>query len=191
MKFNIPVVIFAGGKSSRMGMDKALLPFGGYTSLVQYQYERLRILFEEVYISTKKDKFDFNANLIHDNYKVSSPLAGIVSVFETLEADRIFILSVDAPFVSKTVIKKLIEKDKEEFDAVVAKSQSGLQPLCAIYKRSLLPLAKNQLENNRQKLTTLLEKGKSLSVMFEKDILFTNLNYPEEYKDALLRINQI
>ncbi|MDP1784432.1 MAG: NTP transferase domain-containing protein, partial [Sulfuricurvum sp.] len=41
MLFDLPCILFAGGKSSRMGSDKSLLPFGGYPTLAQYQYERL------------------------------------------------------------------------------------------------------------------------------------------------------
>jgi len=59
-------IIFAGGKSSRMGRDKALLPFGGYDTLTEYQYRRLSKIFNRVYISTKNDKFNFNGQfLIH------------------------------------------------------------------------------------------------------------------------------
>ncbi|HGZ69822.1 MAG TPA: molybdenum cofactor guanylyltransferase, partial [Nitratifractor sp.] len=76
-------VILAGGKSSRMGSDKALLPFGGYPTLAEYQYRRLSILFENVYISTKEDKFDFEAPLILDKEKSSSPLLAAASIFET------------------------------------------------------------------------------------------------------------
>jgi molybdopterin-guanine dinucleotide biosynthesis protein A len=130
MKYNIPLVIFAGGKSSRMGQDKALLPFGGYNTLSEFQQVRLSKLFKKVYISAKENKFDFD----------NSPLVGIISIFETLKVDKVFILSVDAPFVNKEVIDKLINSNNR-FDAVVAKSKSGVQPLCGVYKRSVLPIA--------------------------------------------------
>jgi len=62
--FDLPCILFAGGKSSRMGEDKSLLPFGGYSSLAQFQYVRLSKLFTHVSISTKTaDKFDFTANV--------------------------------------------------------------------------------------------------------------------------------
>jgi len=188
MKYSIPAIIFTGGKSSRMGRDKALLPFAGYSSLAQYQYERFQKLFEKVYLSTKENKFDFEAVLIPDNYAVSSPLAGIVSVFETLDAEEVFILSVDAPFVDETVIKKLMEKKKEGDNTVIAKTQDGLQPLCGIYKRSLLPLAKTALKNNNHKLTDLLKKSDSIFVMFEEKALFSNLNHPHDYEKALQQL---
>jgi len=75
---HIPAIIFAGGKSSRMGRDKALLPFGGYQSLAQYQYNKLKTIFKDVYISTKKNKFDFEANLIYDTYQINSPLGEFI-----------------------------------------------------------------------------------------------------------------
>jgi len=184
MKYQMPAVVFAGGKSSRMGEDKALLPFGGFSTLAQYQYERLKRYFEKVYLSAKEDKFDFEAALIRDNYGVSSPLAGIVSVFETLDAEEVFILSVDAPFINKGVIDTLMEEKRERYDAVIAKTSNGMQPLCGIYRRSLLPLAKAALQEERHRLTHLLKEGKCRSVVFEDESPFANLNHPHEYEAA-------
>jgi len=179
----IPAVIFAGGKSSRMGKDKALLPFGGHTSLAAYQYHRLNKYFKHVYLSAKEDKFDLDLPLIVDGYNAHSPLVGIVSAFETLNAQAIFILSVDAPFVDKAVIDRLIETWREE-DAVVARSGGEVQPLCGLYSRSILPLAKGEMERGKHKLKWLLESADTRYVDFEKSNLFLNLNHPHEYEEA-------
>lgn len=185
MKKPITAVIFAGGKSSRMEKDKSLLPFGGYPTLTQYQFERLRKYFDKVYISAKENKFDFDAELIHDLYEVSSPLAALVSIFETLDINEVFVLSVDAPFVDEKVIGKLVRENKEGLDTVIAQSPGGLQPLCGIYKRSLLPLAKQHLEEDRHRLTVLLKEAESQFVTFDTDRPFKNLNHPHEYEKAL------
>ena len=158
MKHHIPAIIFAGGKSSRMGQDKALLPFANYNTLSEFQYSKLSSLFEKVYISSKEEKFDFNVRVIADRYEESSPLVGIISIFEALKADEIFILSVDAPFVDEEVIKKLLNHE-EEFDAIVAKSTSGAQPLCGVYRRSILPLAQKHLSEQNHRLNDLLSKS--------------------------------
>jgi molybdopterin-guanine dinucleotide biosynthesis protein A len=183
MKYNIPLIIFAGGKSSRMGQDKALLPFGGYKTLSEFQHERLSKLFKKVYISAKENKFDFDVNVIEDRYKESSPLVGIISVFETLKVDTIFILSVDAPFVNKEVIDKLINSNNR-FDTVIAKSKSGMQPLCGVYKRSVLPIAQEHLKEGNHRLNNLLKKVDTQFVPFKDDDLFINLNHPHEYEKA-------
>ncbi len=178
-------VIFAGGKSSRMGEDKALLPFGEYATLTEYQQTKLNTMFDKVYISAKENKFDFACKVIEDNYTESSPLVGLISIFETLKVEEVFILSVDAPFVNKETIHKLLKYNQNTSDAIVAQSPSGVQPLCGLYKKSILPLAYLQLEKDNHRLGDLLNLANTLFVKFDEDTPFTNLNHPEEYKQAL------
>jgi molybdopterin-guanine dinucleotide biosynthesis protein A len=180
-------VIFAGGKSSRMGRDKSLLPFAKHTTLTGFQYEKLQQLFQNVYISTKKEKFDFEAKLIKDCYSESSPLVGLLSIFKKLDVKEIFVLSVDAPFVDTATINKLMQYDIKVHDAIIAKSPSGIQPLCGRYKKSILPLAQKLYNKKNHKLHNLLQQAKSITVDFEDDLPFTNLNYPKEYQEALKR----
>ena len=182
-------VIVAGGKSSRMQKDKALLPFGDFSSLAQFQYERLNSLFLKVYISSKEDKFDFKANIIEDVNKASSPLVALVSIFETLDFDEVFILSVDAPFVERTIIEKLYEVREKHFDVIVAESTNGLEPLCAIYRRSFLSKAIIALENNEHRLQSLFKVLEVKKVFIEEENFFMNLNYPKEYEEAKRKLS--
>lgn len=185
MKKSVSAIIFAGGKSSRMGKDKALLPFGKYDTLAEFQHHRLGKVFQKVYISAKENKFDFDCVVIEDIYKENSPLVGIISVFEALDAEEIFVLSVDAPFVSEDTIEKLLEHDDSALDAVVAQSPDGVHPLCGRYGRSILPLAYAQLKKENHRLRDLLELANTLYVQFDEDKPFTNLNRPQEYQEAL------
>ncbi len=192
MKPYTTAVIFAGGKSSRMGQDKALLPFGASPTLTQYQYQRLQRLFTNVYISTKKDKFDFDCHIIEDNYPQSSPLVGLLSLFESLPKEAVeeavFVLSVDSPFVDEHIIHTLFSAQDKTSDITLAQSPQGTQPLCAIYKKSILPLLKTQYQNNNHKLKDLCQKANTQSIYFEDQKPFMNLNYKEEYEKALLRM---
>ena len=179
-------VIIAGGKSSRMGKDKALLPFGKETNLTEYQYKKLKKLFHTVFISAKENKFDFDCHIITDVYHDTSPLVGIISIFETLkEVDAIFILSVDAPFVDKIVIDKIMEEKDDNADVIIAKSPAGVQPLCGLYKKSILSLAYTQYQKGNHKLQDLLALAQSKTIHFKEDTPFTNLNHPKEYEEAL------
>ena len=181
-------IILAGGKSSRMQRDKALLPFGEANSLAEFQYRRLSKIFSKVYISSKTNKFDFDVNVVEDRYESSSPLVALVTIFEELEeVEEVFLLSVDTPFVDESVIAKLY-KNRCSVDVVVAESNNGLEPLCAIYHKSCLLEAKRALDEDRHKLHALFKKLVIKSVKIEDKLAFMNLNYPSEYEMAQKRL---
>jgi len=177
-----PLIIFAGGKSSRMGSDKALLPFGEQSSLAAYQYQRLKPHFPQLYLSSKEEKFDFDAPVILDRCRVYSPLCGIVSAFEDLGCDAVGIVAVDTPFIPQTLIATLL--NQEGYDVVALRHKGKIQPLCARYSRTFLPLAKEALAHNRHRLTSLIQEAKSLFIDVEDEHLLRNLNYPSEYQEA-------
>ena len=191
MPFDLPCILFAGGKSSRMGQNKALLPFGGYSSLAQFQYDRLSKLFTHVYIATKTaDKFDFTADFILDPENADfAPTAGFVAAFECLKSDRIFALSVDTPFVDATIIQTLLDADAPLYDAVISKTASGIHPMAGIYHRSLLSELTRMLNEDDHRLGKLLGNSKTHYVQFDNEELFANLNHPNEYEEAVSRYN--
>ena len=181
----IPCVLFAGGKSSRMGEDKALLPFGGYTTLSEYQYRRLQKIFQKIYISTKNpDKFPFDADFIVDESDVFAPTAGFVSIYRQLEAERFFVLGVDMPFVDEHIISALIEADSDAVDATLAVVANEMEALCGIYHRSLQSAFEKMLQEDKHKLRRLLEEADTQRVTFTDKIAFLNLNRPHEYQKA-------
>ena len=188
MKYTFPCVIFAGGKSSRMGEDKSLLPFGGFDTLIEYQYTKLSHLFTTVYISTKEDNYAFTCKCILDNSEVYAPTAGFVSLFKHLDTQRVFVLSVDTPFIGATEIQKLIDEDNDSNDATIACTSSSRHPMCGIYHRSLMTSFSSMLEKDNHKLGMLLKSVKTKWVEFEDEEAFMNLNHPHEYEEALLRV---
>jgi molybdopterin-guanine dinucleotide biosynthesis protein A len=179
-------VILAGGKSSRMGVDKALLPFKEYSSLAEYQYRKLQEIFDNVYISTKENKFDFKANLIYDKYQNSNPLNAIISALEFTKGD-IFLISVDMPLISKDTIKKLVDSytNNKGYDIYIAKSLNGIEPTVAIYKQSLLNRAIEQYRCNNYKLMSLIKSLNYYEVKFNNLDEFKNLNTPQDYQDVI------
>lgn len=187
--FSLPCVLFAGGKSSRMGQDKSLLPFGNFSTLAEFQYDRLSKLFCSVAISTKTgEKFDFLAPFILDPSDVEyAPTAGFVSAFRALEHERIMVLSVDTPFVDHGVFQKLLDADGEDVDAVIARTFTGSHPLCGIYHRSLAGEFERMLREGDHRLGKLLASSSTRYVEFDDEALFANLNHPHEYQEALSR----
>ena len=182
MKHNTPCVIFAGGKSSRMGKDKSLLPLDG-KPLIRYQYERLSKIFNEVYISTKEPKFDFKAPLILDSSKVYAPTPAFLDIFEHF--DEFFALAVDSPFVDRVVIDTIMQTAKENLkaDAIIAKSDFP-HPLIGIYRKSILPYIQKAVANNNYKLNAILRQADTKFVPFNEEEKFFNINYPEDFTKA-------
>ena len=173
----------AGGKSSRMKQDKALLPFGNYKSLAEYQYRRFSSYFDTVYISAKSNKFDFDVEIIEDRYDKSSPLVSLVSIFESIEEKEVFILSVDAPFVSTQTIEKLYTEAENESSVIIAESTNGVEPLCGIYRHSILDTAKKFLSEDNHRLQALLKSLHTQKIAINHNE-FMNLNHPFEYEEA-------
>lgn len=189
--FDLPCVIFAGGKSSRMGRDKALLPFGGYATLAEYQYARLSRLFASVFVSVKTPAALPNSlRCIADDpsLELFAPTAGFISAFRSLDAERIFVLSVDTPFVDTEIIAALMRADGPGVDAVVARTAQGTHPLCSIYHRRLLPRFETMAASGEHKLGKLLQSINAEYVDFEDEACFSNLNHPHEYEEAVEKI---
>lgn len=182
----IPCIIFAGGKSSRMKEDKSLLPFGGFNTLAEFQFSRLNKIFKNVYISCKdKSKFNFEADFIEETDTIYAPTAGFVAAFEKLTCDSFFAISVDSPFISKEEIEKIIHADTPNIDAAIAKTANGAQPMCGIYHRSTEKKFSSMLKENNHKLGYLLKSSNTIYVEFEDEKPFLNLNHPHEYQEAL------
>ena len=186
----LPLVIVAGGKSSRMGSDKALLPFGGFHTLTEFQLNRLKPHFESLHVSAKNaSKFAFDASFIEDNptFNTHSPLVALLSILEYFQIP-VCILSVDTPFVTPEVFEVLSFHLSEESDAIIATSPCSSHQLCAIYCPSIIPIIRTMIEKNEHKIRTVLEQSRTTYVAFDDDDLFSNLNHPHEYEKAQERV---
>lgn len=183
-QFDIPCVILCGGKSSRMGEDKALLPFSNYNSLAQYQYERLKPHFKEIYLSSKTNKFDFDANIIYDNINdESSPLIALKSILETINLTKAFIITVDTPFVKISSINKLIINSN--ISNITIATTSKEHNLCGVYHKSCLFFINKMILNNNHKIGYLINNLKTMKIEFNDENEFLNLNKYEDYKKAI------
>ena len=154
--FEIPCVILCGGKSSRMGEDKSLLPFSSSASLTQYQFDRLKPYFKNIYLSSKTNKFDFisdNELLLDENKDVFSPILALNTIFDKFQNQKIFIITVDTPLVSIESISKLIEESKD-VDICVAQTEK-IHNLCGVFSSNISLAIKNMIENNIHKILTL------------------------------------
>jgi len=186
----LPLVIIAGGKSSRMGSDKALLPFGDFKTLTEYQLNRFKPYFTRLHVSAKNSaKFEFEASFIEDHtqYTEHSPLVALLSILEHVQTP-VCVLSVDTPFVTPEIFETLYANFEAGDDAIVATSPCASHQLCAIYAPSIIETIREQLSHNEHKIRLVLRQSHTKFITFESDEPFFNLNHPEEYEHAKERL---
>jgi molybdopterin-guanine dinucleotide biosynthesis protein A len=141
--------VLAGGQSTRMGRDKALLEFRG-RPLVLHSLEKLRRLgftprIVIGYEAARPDLAVF-APLVADNYQSLGPLGGIEAALTVSNADLNLFLPVDLPLLPVEFLRWMIERAQlTQALATIPRVQGMPQPLCAIYSTALLTTAQTAL----------------------------------------------
>jgi len=186
---DIPCVILAGGRSSRMGEDKALLPFGPFSTLIEYQYKKLSSIFQNVYISSKIDKFDFledKNKIIYDTNSISSPMVALYDIFLKLEnsSKYVFVLPVDTPFVKIETFEAICQ-NRKNYKIVIAQTKNKTHNLCGIFDTKLHNIIKKNLQENNHRINSLIQNTHTYYRDFDDNEQFMNLNTQKEYKNSL------
>ncbi|PDW25494.1 molybdenum cofactor guanylyltransferase MobA [Helicobacter pylori] len=185
---NIPCVLLAGGKSSRftinnIQINKALMHFESYSSLLEYQYSHLLKLFKQVIISAKKS-YELNAPyLLERESGLFSPLFGIHNAFLTLQTPYIFFIPIDTPLVSFESIKILC--GIQNFSVVYAKSPTKEHYLISLWHQSILNALNYALKTQNYRLSDLIKNASSTAIHFDKEEEFLNLNTLKDYELAV------
>ena len=182
---DIPCVILAGGKSSRMGEDKSLLPFDNHQTLIEYQYNKLSKIFSKVYISAKSNKFNFKCNIIYDiTNSISSPMIALSSIFEFIKEDNIFIITVDTPLIKEETILDILNNSKP-YDITIAEDSEKKHYLCGVFSKKIYLSIQQCISNDIHKINYLIKNTKKLNIIkFDDKNQFTNINTPLEYQNA-------
>ncbi|MFN3466363.1 MAG: molybdenum cofactor guanylyltransferase [Candidatus Brocadiales bacterium] len=187
-------VIMAGGKSLRMGQDKALLKIGNLT-MVEYQLQRLRPLFEEILLSTNSpEKFEsLGLETVQDLVPDRGPLVGIYSSLLRARYSHLFAIACDMPFICPGLINYMKE-DCKDYDVTVPETEQGLEPLHAIYSKTCLPVMKKYIDRKdgkgrvieffREVKVRVIKREEICGIQGGKDA-FLNFNTPEEYREQV------
>jgi molybdopterin-guanine dinucleotide biosynthesis protein A len=195
MDGDITCIILAGGESSRMKKNKAHLPFGE-KNLIDHQLTILKEVFYKIIIVSNDSKLSSidGVKIIEDKItlKTKSPMIGIYSGLMEAETFHSFVLPCDMPFISKDLIRYMINK-KDEGDIIVPYVNGFYEPLHSIYSKRCLDKINMLLEGKSFKITDLYSMVKT-KLITAKEILFydsklwcfMNINTPRDYERALL-----
>ncbi len=129
---NFSAVILAGGKSSRIGRDKAWLEAGGQTLLVRQIGLAMEIGAAEIFISGRPevDYSAFGRRVLVDQFSDSGPLGGIERAFAEMTSPSLLVLAVDLPEMSADLLRRLAAGAAESFGAIPMLA-SGMEPLAS------------------------------------------------------------
>jgi molybdopterin-guanine dinucleotide biosynthesis protein A len=185
-------VILAGGKSLRMGREKALLEIHGLPMVARLA-ELLASLTDEILISSdnRASLESFGHPVIADLFPGQGPLAGLHAAIKHTHRPLVLLLACDLPRLHAGLLRSLI-KASLGFDAVVPRTTDGcIHPLCAIYRRTCAGPAEDRLVRGENKMIAFLEDP-ALKVRwlrpeegsFVNDDL-ANLNSPKDLEDFL------
>ncbi len=192
---DVTAFILAGGKSTRMGADKAFVTLDGRTLLAR-ALDVARSATSEVRIVGDPAKFAPFAPVVEDVFRNCGPLAGIHAALRASHTELNLILAVDVPFVSPALLQYLISRARNSASATVAvaKAGGGWQPLCAVYRREFADAAEQSLRAGHYKIDTLF-KAMNTQAITEEELeeagfspkIFRNLNTPEDLETVQRR----
>lgn len=194
MKQNkVSAVVLAGGGSTRMGQNKALLQLGEKT-MIERIVDKLRPLFEEIILVTNHpEEYPMlkDVEFVRDKMCLEdkNSMLGIYTGLSTTKKSHILALPCDMPFLNQDLIKYMISQLGEE-DIMVPYIKGFYQPLHAIYAKKCLATMENELKNRNYKMISFLKKmntkiiGEEKITNFSQDLAcFRNVNTYQSYLD--------
>ena len=188
-------VVLCGGKSTRMGTSKAMLPFGPETMLQRV----VRLLSEVVSpivvvaaIDQDLPQLPSGVIVTRDENEGRGPLEGLRAGLKALPTavDAAYVTSCDVPLLETGFVRQMIDL-ANDYDIAVMEIDGFTHPLSAVYRRATLPSVEDLLANNRLRPVFLFDAAKTRRVKPEEmtsdpDLrTLRNLNTREDYERAL------
>ena len=194
---SLTAFVLAGGRSTRMGTDKAFLEIGGETLLAR-AIRTLEAVASDVRIVGSADKFGGDRPVVEDIYRGCGPLGGIHAALSTSPTEMNLMLAVDLPFIDAQFLNFMIGRARA-CDAIVTVPRSGgrFQPLCAVYRKSFAVVAEEALRVGQNKIdslfpsiTTLVVEQSELEAEGFSPEIFRNLNTSADWEQARRRLHK-
>jgi molybdopterin-guanine dinucleotide biosynthesis protein A len=186
---NVCAVILAGGQSSRMGFNKAMVDIGGQP-LIRNLIDCILPVTDQIFISSNDAQsyafLDFP--VISDHFPGKGPLAGFHSVMIRYNYALYILLACDLPNLKTSILQTLVSL-AEGYDAVIPRTRDGIaHPLCAVYRRTWLPAVEKALARGANKMIQPF-LDESLAVRWVtpdeggfKESDLANINTPEDLR---------
>lgn len=192
---NISAAILAGGKASRLNGIKKTNIFIENQVVIERQLQVLSLVFENIFLISNDHVYFNNLPIFADDYENIGPIAGLHAALKNATTPYVFVVSCDLPFLNSNFIELLTkEVQTNSIDAVVPKHSLGIEPLHAIYSTSVLTEVENQIKQGLYAIRTIYSRLKvkwfEVNSFFKPEIMFFNINYPEDILKAEMYAKQ-
>ncbi len=169
-------IILAGGKSTRMGIDKSNLLFRG-KRLIEYPYELMREKCQKIIISTNTSSLKLpGVSYVPDNYKDIGPLAGLEAGLRLSDTRWNFVLPCDMPFVNSELFS-VMQDELDGYDYIVPQTADGkVTPLAGFFNRNILNVIVQQIKSGDYKAGNLLKRLKVKYFHTTNNLVTVNFN---------------
>lgn len=177
-------IILAGGKSSRMGKDKATLKLGDIT-FIERIIKTIESFVDEILIISDNSQHDrFNLKRIEDFIKDSGPLSGLYTGLYNAKHKHVLALSCDVPLISNEIINTLIHKSEENVDVNQIEINGKTMPLIALYKKSCWVSFQKLLINDERRVRVAINSltNNPIKIDNKYEYQVQNINTKEEFK---------
>ena len=191
----VTAIILSGGKSTRMGVNKAFVELMG-KSLIEIAIERVKRHVGRIAISANTGEYDLlGYPVIPDRVKNTGPAGGLLSCFSTIKSKHFFVLSCDMPFIPEALIPALL--DYREGAGICLPSLNGfIQPLCGYYSSATSGIFRDFAGKGNYKMMDIVRAADTRILKIEDqswlkyDYLFNNINTPADLEAAKDMLNK-
>lgn len=182
---NISALILAGGKSKRMGTDKALLEIQGVPMVMHIARQLLQFADEVIVNANEIERYAFTGlQLVSDEQPGMGPLAGILSGLRKASHEKVFVTACDIPEISVSYVRALYDRSHHADIVMPQNDDNTVEPLFALYSRGLVQVIERVLARGLRKVTDVCDEPGVRTVyvsMQAADGWYKNLNTPEDF----------
>jgi len=176
-------ILLAGGKSSRMGDDKAFMKYKD-RFLYEYSFSILKSFSQDILISSSNTRFNNqDYRCVEDEMPDLGPISGIFSCLKRIKYPSAIVLPCDLPFISVKTVETLLNNSQGYDITVALNHQNFPEPLIGIYSSAIISRLEKMINSGNYKLQNLLKDSKTHFVKIPQisPETFLNINNPEDY----------
>lgn len=186
-------LILAGGENKRLPVIKGFIEING-KRIIESNIEFLNGIFDRVIVSTNNPELYFHLGvlMVGDIVEYRGPMAGIFSVLTIPDVSEVFVTACDMPFINPALVKYIVNKWEERWDALIPIFEKNPQPLLGIYSKRIAESMEQNINNGERSLREFLH-GIELCYINEEEVRnidpegrsFVNINTIEDFQKEI------